>query len=66
MSHLPRTANLDSPINPCMLLACIRQLIPDDGPTRDEELREFLPKIDAILAEVRLANARRYELEAAA
>ena len=56
----------DAPLNPCMLLACIRQLVPDDGPTCDAELREFLPQIDAVLREVRWANQRRNELEAAA
>ena len=54
------------PMNPCQVLACIRLLVPTDGPIRDAELREFLSEIDRILAEVRLANERRYEVEAAA
>ena len=53
-------------VNPAMVLACIRHLVPDGAPTRDVELRELLPVIDRILLEVKRANERRYELEAAA
>lgn len=53
-------------MDPCAVLACVRLCIPNDAPTRDEDLRLWLPEIDATLAETKRANSRRCEGEVAA
>lgn len=53
-------------INPCALIACIRRCIPDNGPVREHELRQWCGEMDAVIAEVRRADERRYEEREAA
>ena len=52
-------------IDPCTLVALIRGCIPDDGPIKDTELRRLTHEMDAVNAEVRQAETRRYVVEAA-
>jgi len=52
-------------IDPCTLVALIHRCIPDDGPTKDTELRQLTREMDAVQAEVRRAEVRRYVVEAA-
>ena len=46
---------------PCALIEAIRECIPDDGPIREQGLRQWLPEMDAMIAETRRADLRRYE-----
>lgn len=62
-----RRPRLIPSMHPCALIALVRRCIPDDGPVQERELRKLTREMDAVAAEVRRADARRYgdEREAA-
>lgn len=58
-----RRIHVGPPVSPCTLLGLLRSCIPDGAPVREDELRSYLPDVDACLNEMRRADARRYEDE---
>ena len=58
-----RRVHIGPPVSPCTLLALVRSCIPNGAPVREDQLRAYLPDIDACLEEMHLAATRRYEEE---
>jgi hypothetical protein len=48
------------------LIAAVRACIPDDSPIRERELRALLSDMDAVTAEAKRADERRYQNESEA